>query len=90
MYEKVTSFTHLVTGEGNRIAYTYSEISDTGELKSQNNKGNFIVMDGELATAIQTINSKIAERLSSVPESETVESLTERVKNLEANSVAQY
>ena len=88
--KKVTSFTHLVTGEGNRIAYTYSEISDTGELKSQNNKGNFIVMDGELATAIQTINSKIAERLSSVPESETVESLTERVKNLEANSVAQY
>lgn len=87
--KKVTSFTHLVTGEGDRIAYTYSEISETGELKSQNNKGNFIVMDEELTAAIQTINSKIAEKLSSVPESETVESLTERVKNLEANSVAQ-
>ena len=87
--KKVTSFTHLVTGEGDRIAYTYSEISETGELKSQNNKGNFIVMDEELTAAIQTINSKIAEKLSSVPESETVESLTERVKNLEANSVSQ-
>ena len=43
--KKVTSFTHLVTGEGDRIAYTYSEISETGELKSQNNKGNFIVVD---------------------------------------------
>lgn len=87
--KKVTSFTHLVTGEGDRIAYTYSEISETGELKSQNNKGNFIVMDEELTAAIQTINSKITEKLSSVPESETVESLTERVKNLEANSVSQ-
>lgn len=87
--KKVTSFTHLVTGEGDRIAYTYSEISETGELKSQNNKGNFIVMDEELTAAIQTINSKIAEKLSSVPETETVETLMERVKNLEANSVAQ-
>ena len=87
--KKVTSFTHLVTGEGDRIAYTYSEISETGELKSQNNKGNFIVMDEELTAAIQTINSKITEKLSSKEESETVESLTERVKNLEANSVSQ-
>lgn len=87
--KKVTSFTHLVTGEGDRIAYTYSEISETGELKSQNNKGNFIVMDEELTAAIQTINSKITEKLSNVPESETVETLTERVRNLEANSVAQ-
>lgn len=87
--KKVTSFTHLVTGEGDRIAYTYSEISETGELKSQNNKGNFIVMDEELTAAIQTINSKITEKLSNVPESETVETLIERVKNLEANSVAQ-
>lgn len=87
--KKVTSFTHLVTGEGDRIAFTYSEISETGELKSQNNKGNFIVMDEELTAAIQTINSKITEKLSNVPESETVETLTERVRNLEANSVAQ-
>lgn len=87
--KKVTSFTHLVTGEGDRIAYTYSEISETGELKSQNNKGNFIVMDEELTAAIQTINSKITAKLSNVSESETVESLTERVKNLEANSVSQ-
>lgn len=87
--KKVTSFTHLVTGEGDRIAFTYSEISETGELKSQNNKGNFIVMDEELTAAIQTINSKITEKLSNVPETETVETLTERVRNLEANSVAQ-
>lgn len=60
---KVTSFTHLVTGEGDRIAYTYSEISESGDLVSQNNKGNFIVMDDEIQQAINIINSKIAEKL---------------------------
>lgn len=61
--KKVTSFTHLVTGEGDRIAYTYSEISESGDLVSQNNKGNFIVMDNEIQQAVNLINSKIAEKL---------------------------
>lgn len=61
--KKVTSFTHLVTGEGDRIAYTYSEISESGDLVSQNNKGNFIVMDDEVQQAVNLINSKIAEKL---------------------------
>ena len=42
--KKVTSFTHLVTGEGDRIAYTFSEVSESGELISQNNKGNFVAV----------------------------------------------
>lgn len=61
--KKVTSFTHLVTGEGDRIAYTYSEISESGDLVSQNNKGNFIVMDDEIQQAVNLVNSKIAEKL---------------------------
>ena len=61
--KKVTSFTHLVTGEGDRIVYTYSEISESGDLVSQNNKGNFIVMDDEIQQAVNLINSKIAEKL---------------------------
>ena len=61
--KKVTSFTHLVTGEGDRIADTYSEISESGDLVSQNNKGNFIVMDDEIQQAVNLINSKIAEKL---------------------------
>ena len=60
---KVTSFTHLVTGEGDRIAYTYSEISDTGELVSQNNKGNFIVVDQSVKNAVDLVNQYINERL---------------------------
>ena len=61
--KKVTSFTHLVTGEGDRIAYTYSEISETGELKSKNNKGNFIVVDETFKNAIELINEKISEKI---------------------------
>ena len=61
--KKVTSFTHLVTGEGDRIAFTFSEISDTGELVSQNNKGNFIVIDPAVKSAVDTINQYITQRL---------------------------
>lgn len=61
--KKVTSFTHLVTGEGDRIAFTYSEISESGEITSQNNKGNFIVIDQNVKSAIDTINQFLAQRL---------------------------
>ncbi len=55
----VTSFTHLITGEGNRIAYTFSELDSTGNLVSQNNKGNFVVVDPELVSHINAINDYI-------------------------------
>lgn len=61
--KRITSFTHLVTGEGDRIAYTYSEISDTGELVSQNNKGNFIIVDQSVKNAVDLVNQYINERL---------------------------
>lgn len=57
--KKVTSFTHLVTGEGDRIAYTYSELDSTGNLVSQNNKGNFVAVDPELVSHINAINDYI-------------------------------
>lgn len=63
--KKVTSFTHLVTGEGDRIAFTFSEISDTGELVSQNNKGNFIVVNKGIKEAIDLINNAITEKFLS-------------------------
>ena len=57
--KRVTSFTHLKTGEGDRIAYTYSEISELGEITSQNNKGGFVATDTETQSAIETIIGKI-------------------------------
>lgn len=62
---RVTSFTHFLTGEGNRIAFSYSVISETGEIEKQNERGNFIVVDSETLAAINLINSKIEEKLRS-------------------------
>ena len=61
--KKITSFTHLVTGEGDRIAYTYSEISESGELVSQNNKGNFIIVDQSVKNAVDLVNQYINDRM---------------------------
>lgn len=57
--KKLTSFTAHVTAEGQRISYTYSEIDETGNLKSQNNRENFIVMDQEIMKHIEAINAYI-------------------------------
>ncbi|MFR1883041.1 MAG: hypothetical protein ACLTL2_00200 [Blautia sp.] len=53
--KKLTSFTHLKTGEGDRIAYTFSEVDEKGNLVSQQNKGNFIVVDEMLQGHVQAI-----------------------------------
>lgn len=59
--KRLTSFTHLTTGEGDRIAYTYSEIDESGNLMSQNNKRNFIAVDEELVSHIRAIQNFIKE-----------------------------
>lgn len=59
--KKLTSFTAHVTAEGQRISYTYSEIDETGNLKSQNNRENFIVMNEGLMEHINAINAYIEE-----------------------------
>jgi hypothetical protein len=55
----LTSFTKLVTGEGIRIAYTYSEVDDSGDLISQNNRGNFVAVNPELKKYIAAIDEYI-------------------------------
>lgn len=59
--KKVTSFTHLRTGEGDRIAYTFSEISPDGAIISQNNKGNFVIVDDAIEAHVTAINRYISE-----------------------------
>lgn len=60
--KKLTSFTHLTTGEGDRVAYTYSEVDEKGNITSQNNKGNFIAIDSELIAHIRAIQEFIQEK----------------------------
>lgn len=59
--KKVTSFTHLITGEGDRIAFTFSEIDETGMVISQNNKKNFVVANEEMLGHIDAIKKYIQE-----------------------------
>lgn len=58
--KKVTSFTHHVTAEGDRISFTYSEIDETGKLVKQNERENFVVMDADLKEHIDAINDYIS------------------------------
>ncbi|MBS4933511.1 MAG: hypothetical protein KH020_19850 [Clostridiales bacterium] len=57
--KKLTSFTKLTTGEGMRIAFTFSEVDDMGKLMSQNNKGNFILVDDEIKAKVDDIEKFI-------------------------------
>lgn len=59
---KSTSFTKLVTGEGTRLSYTYSEFDGDGNIQSQNSRGNFIVTDDALQGHIDAIDKYINER----------------------------
>lgn len=60
MKKILTSFMNLSTGEGSRIAYTYSEVNEeTGEVVSQNNKGNFLVLDENLQSHLDVIKKYI-------------------------------
>lgn len=57
---KLTSFTKLTTGEGARIAFTFSEVDDNGKLISRNNKGCFIAMDDGILGHIRAIEQFIS------------------------------
>lgn len=63
MKKILTSFMNLSTGEGSRIAYTYSEVNEeTGEVVSQNNKGNFLVLDENLQSHLDVIKKYIRDK----------------------------
>ena len=60
--KKLTSLSILNTGEGDRIAFTYSEVSETGEIIAQNKKGNFLIMNEELREHANAIRNYINEQ----------------------------
>lgn len=60
--KNLASFAALNVNGGNRISYTYDEIdADTGDMISQNNKGNFYVVDADLQKNIEDIRTYIQE-----------------------------
>lgn len=60
--KQLASFAALNVNGGNRISYTYDEIDgETGDMISQNNKGNFYVVDADLQKNIEDIRTYIQE-----------------------------
>lgn len=61
MTKKITMISKINTGEGERIVYTYSEINNSGEVVNQNLKGNFLILDPEVAEHVDAIRKYIEE-----------------------------
>ena len=58
--KQLSSFMVLNIDGGDRVSYTFNEIDDnTGEPISQNNKGNFWIVDKELKEHIDAIRNYI-------------------------------
>lgn len=58
----LTSFTKLITGEGIRVSYTFSEIDELGNVVSQNNRANFVVTDTSLKANLEAVDNYISEK----------------------------
>lgn len=62
---KITSFTHHKTAEGDRISFAYSTINESGEVTRQNARGDIIIVDTKTQKHIDALltflNSMIEE-----------------------------
>lgn len=52
---------NLNTGEGSRISFTFSEVAENGQVLDQNLKGNFLILDPEVAGHVDAIRKYIEE-----------------------------
>ena len=60
--KQLASFAVININGGQRVTFTYDEIEpDTGDVISQNNKGNFYAVDQTLLQNIESIRSYIQE-----------------------------
>lgn len=60
--KQLASFAVINVNGGQRVTFTYDEIDpDTGDVISQNNKGNFYAVDQTLLQSIESIRSYIQE-----------------------------
>lgn len=53
--KKVTSMTVLTTAEGKRLSITYSEIDNSGNILSENNRVNKVLVNKEILERIAEI-----------------------------------
>lgn len=53
--KKVTSMTVLTTAEGKRLSITYSEIDNSGNILSENNRVNKVLVNKEILECVAEI-----------------------------------
>lgn len=62
--KKLTAYSIINTGEGKRVTCNYSVINaDTGMIKSENNRINFIVLDKETQDVVTALEKLIDTKL---------------------------
>ena len=60
--KQLASFAAINVNGGHRVTFTYDEIdAETGDVISQNNKGNFFAVDTALVKDIEAIRAYITE-----------------------------
>lgn len=60
--KQLASFAAINVNGGHRVTYTFDELDpETGDVISQNNKGNFYAVDETLLQNIETIRTYIQE-----------------------------
>ena len=63
MIKKITSFTAHQTDEGMRLTFTYSVIDNNGNVKKSNARATTIVLDEQMLSAIDNINSFLSSKI---------------------------
>ena len=58
-----TSIMFVKSEEGPRLAYTYSVLSEDGEITAQNQRGNFVVMDEDLQGHLDAVCEALKARI---------------------------
>jgi len=60
---KVTNFNSQIVQEGTRISYTYSELNDSGDIISSNNRKSFIVRDELILNKLKEIKTYLENKI---------------------------
>lgn len=62
--KKLTAFTIHTTAEGKRCAYMYSTIDDTGNIVEANRRGNCVLLDQDVLSAVDRVEAFLSARLA--------------------------
>ena len=60
----VTGLAVITDSIGKRLAYTYVEINDNGDIIKSNQKGSYVVTDSETLNLISELENKIKIKLN--------------------------